>query len=40
MELAGKLKAKKGFKASEYCGKVKVKEDAVAVQRKLRDEWK
>lgn len=39
-KLAVKLKSKKGLKASEYCGKVKIKEDAVLLQRKLRDEWK
>ncbi len=39
-ELTSKLKSKKLFKASEYCGKVKVRGDAVILQRKLRDEWK
>jgi hypothetical protein len=34
-----KLKSGKGFPASKFTGKVKIKEDAVAIQRKLRDEW-
>ena len=34
------IKPKKLFKASEFCGKVKVKGDAVKIQRRLRDEWK
>jgi len=39
-ELTNMPKTKRGFKASEYCGKVKVKEDAVTIQKKLRNEWK
>lgn len=30
----------KPFKASLYCGKVKYNEDALTIQKKLRDEWK
>jgi len=29
----------KKFPASKFSGKIKIKEDAVAIQRKLRDEW-
>ncbi len=39
-KLTDKIKNKKGFRASEFCGKVKVKTDAIITQRKLRDEWK
>jgi len=27
------------FKASEFCGKVKFKEDALKIQKRLRNEW-
>ncbi len=33
------IKPKKLFKASEFCGKIKVKEDAVEIQRRLRNEF-
>ncbi len=33
-------KSKKLFDASKYCGVIKIKEDALKVQKKLRDEWK
>ena len=33
------LKTKKGFNAYEYCGKVKLQKDPLAVQKALRDEW-
>ena len=29
----------KGFPAHKFTGKIKTKEDAIAVQKKLRDEW-
>lgn len=29
----------KGLDAYKYCGKIKLKEDALILQRKLRDEW-
>ncbi len=35
-----KLKGGKGFPASKFTGKVKIDEDAVAIQRRLRDEWR
>ena len=31
--------AKKGFKAQEFCGILKLDEDALDIQRQLRDEW-
>jgi hypothetical protein len=34
-----RLKTDKGFPASKFTGLVKSKEDAVAIQRRLRDEW-
>jgi len=39
-KLSKEIKPKKLFKASEFCGKVKVKGDAVKIQRRLRNEWK
>ena len=33
-------KSKKLFDASKYCGVIKIKEDGLKVQKKLRDEWK
>ena len=33
-------KNKKLFDASKYCGVIKINEDALKVQKKLRDEWK
>ncbi len=39
-KISKEIKPKKLFKASEYCGKVKVKGDAVEIQRRLRNEWK
>lgn len=35
-----KLKSGKGFPASKFTGKVNIEEDAVLIQRRLRDEWK
>src|SRR5882672_9530240 len=35
-----KLPKKKGFQAYKYLGKIKFDEDPVAIQRRLRDEWK
>lgn len=34
-----RLKNKKGVDIMKYCGKVKLKEDALKIQNKLRDEW-
>lgn len=33
------LKGKKKFNAAKYCGKIQLKEDALAVQKRLRNEW-
>lgn len=27
------------LKASKYCGKIKLKENPISIQKKLRDEW-
>lgn len=29
----------KSFNAKKYCGKVKFKQDALDIQKRLRDEW-
>ncbi len=29
----------KGIKAKKYCGKIKLKQDPVIIQKELRDEW-
>jgi hypothetical protein len=34
-----KLKAKEGIDVMKYCGKVKFKEDALLIQKNLRNEW-
>lgn len=34
-----KLKRRKGFNASKYCGVLKLDDDPVAIQKALRDEW-
>ena len=33
-------KSKKGFPSHKYCGILKIKEDALDIQKRLRDEWK
>jgi len=30
---------KKGFDASKYCGILKIEEDPLTIQKRLRDEW-
>ena len=30
---------KQGFDANKYCGTIKLKEDALAIQKRLRNEW-
>ncbi len=35
----GKRKPSKVIDASKYCGKVNFKEDGLAIQRRMRDEW-
>lgn len=32
-------KTSKGFTASKFCGTLKLQEDALAIQKRLRDEW-
>lgn len=32
-------KKERGFPASEFIGKIKIDEDAVKIQRRLRNEW-
>jgi len=33
-------KSDKVFKASQFCGKIKFEEDALKIQKRLRNEWK
>jgi len=33
-------KNRKGFPSHKYCGVLKSKEDALSIQKKLRNEWK
>jgi cytidylate kinase len=35
-----KLKNREGIDVMKYCGKVKLKEDALKIQKNLRNEWK
>jgi hypothetical protein len=35
----GRIKSKKGLNAKKYCGTVKIKEDGLVLQKRLRDEW-
>ena len=39
-KLISNLKIEKGLDAKKYCGKVKLAEDALRYQKKLREEWK
>ena len=38
-ELLAEIHPKKKFDAKKFCGALKVNEDALAIQRQLRDEW-
>ncbi len=38
-KLASQTSKKKGFNAYKFCGTVKFNEDAMEIQRRLRDEW-
>jgi hypothetical protein len=38
--LLKKLKIKKGVNAKKYCGVIHLKEDPLAIQKQLRDEWR
>jgi len=33
------VKSRKKFDASKYCGVLDLKEDALAIQKRMRDEW-
>lgn len=35
----GAQRSKKGFEAHKFCGVLKINEDALTIQRRLRDEW-
>lgn len=37
--ISDKKKRKKGIDLKKYCGKVKLQEDPLMIQRKNRDEW-
>ena len=39
MEILQKLQIHKGLDAYKYCGVIKLKDDALAIQKKMRDEW-
>ncbi len=38
-ELENRKKSNKGFDAYKFCGAVKFEEDALEIQKKMRDEW-
>jgi hypothetical protein len=38
-ELSKKLTVSKGVDTKKYCGVIKLKEDPLAIQKKMRDEW-
>jgi len=37
--ISQKLRAVKGVDTKKYCGTIKLKEDPLAIQKKMRDEW-
>jgi hypothetical protein len=37
--LLKKMRIKKGVNTKKYCGSIKLKEDALTIQKQLRDEW-
>ncbi len=39
-KLTSHLNKSKGFDAHKFCGMVKFNEDALEIQKSLRDEWK
>jgi len=39
-ELLAKLNPPKKFNAEKFCGALKVNEDALKIQQRLRDEWR
>jgi hypothetical protein len=38
-DIAAKLHVSKGVNTKKYCGVIKLKEDPLAIQKKMRDEW-
>jgi hypothetical protein len=36
----GSKRSRKGFEAHKFCGVIKLSEDALTVQKRLRNEWK
>ena len=39
LRMQEKKSSKKGFDAYKFCGTVKFNEDALEIQKKMRDEW-
>lgn len=39
MKKLAKKSPKKGFDAQKFCGILKINEDALVIQKRLRDEW-
>lgn len=39
-DISEKLKVSKGVDTKKYCGIIKIKEEPLAIQKKMRDEWK
>ena len=37
--IAAKLAVVKGVNTKKYCGVIKLKEDPMVIQKKMRDEW-
>jgi hypothetical protein len=37
--ISEKLRSSKGVDTKKYCGTIKLKEDPLAIQKKMRDEW-
>ena len=37
--ISEKLRVTKGVDTKKYCGAVKLKEDPLAIQKQMRDEW-
>jgi hypothetical protein len=38
-DLLKKVRTKKGVNTHKYCGTIKLKKDALNIQKELRDEW-
>jgi hypothetical protein len=37
--ISEKLRVNKGVNTKKYCGTIKLREDPLAIQKKMRDEW-